>query len=185
MADHTTSTEQASDEGDAEVGLRTGIRGQWLVVSGWMASHADTGTPGPHVHLSTNDGSNPVLETSQIRDLVNALHTVGGRIDRMWERDGANWFTGDEPDDNDPAVQRQRRIEDLELHSLVADHWAEIASLLVDAEDTSEAIERIGSLLGVDELRVLARLSEFSLFTLTRGARAARAGTLAQLRDSP
>lgn len=73
--------------------MRTGIRDQRLVVSGWGASHADTGTPGPHVNLSTNDGQTPVLKTSQIAELVDALHTVGGLIDRMWEKDGANWFT--------------------------------------------------------------------------------------------
>ncbi len=65
-----------------------------------MASNADGGTPGPHVHLSTNDGVDPVLKTSQIPDLVNALQTVGGRIDRLWERDEANGSAVDEPDGN-------------------------------------------------------------------------------------
>jgi len=103
----------------------------------------------------------------------------------MWETDGSTWFTGDEPDDNDPAVKRQHRIESLELHSLVADHWTEIAALLVDADHTDEAIERISALLGVDETRVLVLFHRFSLFTLTRGAREARAGTLERLRESP
>lgn len=97
MADQTPATQQESDDGDPVAAVRTRIRDQWLVVSGWGASHADAGTPGPHVHLSTNDGSTPVLRTSQVPDLVDALHTVGGRVDRMWEEDGPGWFTGDEP----------------------------------------------------------------------------------------
>ncbi len=109
---------------------------------------------------------------------------MGGRIDRMWEEDGESWFTGDEPDDNDPAVQRQRRIEDLELHSLIADHWTEVATILGEAADTNEAIERIAHLLGVEQPQVLARLNRFSLFTLTRASRAARNDTLRELRDS-
>lgn len=183
----TDSPPMASEdpEDDAEAVLDTGIRGQRLLINGWFASHADSGAPGPHVRLHASGDMDAVLKTSQIPDLVDALHTVGGRIDRMWEKDGANWFTGDEPDDNDPAIQRQRRIKDLELHSLIADHWAEIATVLVDADNTTEAIERIGSLLGVDPVAVLVRLSRFSLFTLTRGAREARAGTLEKLRESP
>jgi hypothetical protein len=184
VADQPTTRQQEPDDGSAETAVRTGIRDQWLVVSGWGASHADTGTPGPHVRLGTNDGRDPVLKTSQISDLVDALHTVGGRIDQMWEMDGSTWFTGDEPDDNDPAVQRQHRIESLELHTLIADHWAEVATLLEDADNTDQAMERIGSLLGVDETRILILFHRFSLFTLTRGARQARARTLAELRES-
>lgn len=184
MADRTTATHEQPDDGDTQAALRTGIRDQWLVVSGWGASHADSGTPGPHVHLSTNDGSSPVLKTSQITDLVDALHAVGGRIDRMWEEDGKNWFTGDEPDDNDPAVRRQGRIADLELHSVIADRWTEVAKILLEAADTDEAIKLLAPVLGVDEVQVLARLSRFSLFTVTRGARAARERTLQDLRDS-
>jgi hypothetical protein len=50
---------EGEDEG-AQAVVDTGIRDQRLVVSGWAASHADTGTPGPHVHLSTNDWQTPV-----------------------------------------------------------------------------------------------------------------------------
>jgi hypothetical protein len=103
MADQGPGTEHGGDgdDGDPQASLDTGIRNQRLVVAGWGASHADTGTPGPHVHLSTGDGHDPVLRTSQVPALVDALHAVGARIDRMWERDGADWFTGEEPDDND------------------------------------------------------------------------------------
>ncbi len=90
------------DTGDAQVALRTGIRDQRMVVSGWFASHANSGTRGPHVHLDTNDGKTPVLRTSQIPELVDALNVVGERIDRLWETDGADYPFGEAPDDNDP-----------------------------------------------------------------------------------
>lgn len=180
----TDTTNDEGDDGDAQASLPTGIRDQWLVLSGWGASHADTGTPGPHVHLSTNDGSNPVIRTSQIPDVVAALQKVGGRIDRMWEKDGETWFTGDEPDDNDPAYRRQTRIEDLELHSRIADNWMKVAEILLTAADTDEAVALLAPVLGVDEVQVLTRLSRFSLFTVTRGARAARDQTLRDLRET-
>ncbi len=183
MADVTAATHEEPESGDAQASLRTGIADQWLVVSGWGASHADAGTPGPHVHLSTNDRGDPVLKTSQIPALVDALNTVGGRIDRMWEEDGDTWFTGDEPDFNDPEVRRQRHVADLELHTLIAERWTEVAKILWESADTDEAIERIAPLLGVDEVQVLTRLARFSLFTVTRGARAARERTLRDLRE--
>ena len=184
MDDRTNALDDERDDGDAQAALRTGIRDQWLVVSGWGASHADSGTPGPHIHLSTNDGSNPVIKTSQIPDVVEALHKVGGRIDQMWKRDGETWFTGDEPDDNDPAYRRQRRVEDLELHSRIADQWTEVARILLEAADTDEAVALLALMLGVDEVQVLSRLNRFSLFTVTRGARAAREQSLKDLREA-
>src|SRR5690242_3362797 len=59
------------DDADVQVTLATGRRGQRLVLSGWISSHADTGTPGPHVHLGTNDGDDAVLKTSQIPSLID------------------------------------------------------------------------------------------------------------------
>lgn len=157
------------------------------MVHGWFASHADSGTPGPHVRLRATGEMDAVLKTSQVPELVKGLTTVAERIDRQWEVDGENYLRttnfAEAPDPNDPAVQRQRRIEDLELHSLIAEHWTEIATLIADAENTDAAIERIAALLGVDEIRVLVRLSRFSLFTLTRGACEARADTLEKLRE--
>lgn len=181
MANGDAETEDR-DTGDAEVALRTGIRDQWLVVSGWGASHADTGTPGPHVHLGTNDGRDPVLRTSQIPELVDAVNLVGARIDRMWQEDGATWFTGDEPDDNDPAVIRRRRIKDLEFHDRVAANLPAVLAAITQAESSTDAAETLAPLLGVDDLEVLGRLSRFSWMSLTRGARAARAEKLAELR---
>lgn len=159
------------------------------MINGWFASHADSGAPGPHVHLHVSGDMDAVLRTNQIPALVEGLNTVADRIERQWESEGEDFLEATDfaraPDPNDPAFQRQRQIEDLELHSLIADHWAEIATVLLDAEDTTDAIERIGSLLGVDPVRVLVRLDRFSLFTLTRGARQARASTLGTLRESP
>jgi hypothetical protein len=91
MSDEGTGAQQQPTDEDAQVAMDTGIRDQRLVVSGWFASHADTGTRGPHVHLGTGDGGDPVLRTSQIPELVDALNLVGGRIDRMWETDGAEY----------------------------------------------------------------------------------------------
>ena len=187
----TDSPPMASEdpEDDAEAVLDNGIRGQRLLINGWFASHADSGAPGSHVRLHASGDMDAVLKTSQIPALVEGLNAVAERIERKWKREGEDFLEATNfakaPDPNDPAIQRQRRIEDLELHSLIADHWAEIATVMVDAHNTTEAIERIGSILGVDPVQVLVRLSRFSLFTLTRGAREARAGTLEELRESP
>ncbi len=135
MDSEGSADEQGPEDEDAQAVVGTGIRDQHLVVSGWFASHADTGTPGAHVHLSTNDRRDPVLRTNQIPDLVDALHAVGGRIDRMWEREGATWFTGDEPDDNDPDVIRQRRIDALVLQQNLRTHFTEISAILLASED--------------------------------------------------
>ena len=116
-------------------------------------------------------------------DVVDALRKVGGRIDQMWEKDGATWFTGDEPDDDDPAYRAIKRIDDLELHSRIADRWTEVARILLEAADTDEAVALLAPVLGVDEVQVLTRLNRFSLFTVTRGARAARAESLKDLRQ--
>jgi hypothetical protein len=178
-------TQQASEDEDAQAVVVTGIRDQRLVVSGWGASHADTGTPGPHVHLSTNDRQNPVLKTSQIPELVDALHMVGGRIDRMWEQDGATWFTGDEPDDNDPAVIRQRRIDHLVLLDNLRAHFSEIAEILLRSDDLHDASTAIAPLLGIDEMEVTYRLNSINLFAMTRTPSEARTKKLADLRQQP
>ncbi len=181
----TGQDEEAADDGDAEASLETGIRDQRLNIAGWFASHADTGTRGPHVHLGTNDGRNPVLSTRQIPELIAALTLVAERIDRLWEKDSAEYPFGDEPDDNDPAVIRQRRIADLELHDRVAANLPEVLALITQAESSADAMGPVGALLGVDDVEALARLSRFSLWSLTRGGQAARTRKLAELRQQP
>lgn len=186
MTEDATPVPDDDDDTDAEVALDTGIRGQRLLIHGWFASHADSGTAGPHVRLGASGEMDPVLRTDQIPALIDGLNAVAERIDRQWARDGQGFLRdtnfAEAPDPNDPAVQQQRRVEDLELHSLIADHWTEIAPILFDAENTDDAIARIAALLDVDEIRVLVRLSRFSLFSLTRGARERRTQTLEALR---
>jgi ribosomal protein S18 acetylase RimI-like enzyme len=94
------------------------------------------------VHLSTNDRQNAVLKTSQIPQLVDALQTVGERIDRMWAQDGATWFTGDEPDENDPIVIRHRHIHHLTLLDNLRAHFSEVAEILLRSDDLACANSR-------------------------------------------
>jgi hypothetical protein len=171
------------DTGDAQVAMRTGIRDQRLVVSGWFASHADTGTPGPHVHLSANDSQNPVLKTSQIPELIDALNLVGERIERLWETDGADYPFGDS-DDNDPAVIRQRRIDHLVLLDNLRAHFSEIAEILLRSQDMNVASTAIAPLLGIDEMEVTYRLNSINLFAMTRRPSEARVKELAGLRSN-
>ncbi len=172
------------DTGDAETAVRTGIRDQRMVVSGWFASHADTGTPGPHVHLSTNDRQDPVLKTSQIPELIGALNLVGERIERLWETDGADYPFG-EPDDNDPAVIRRRRIDHLVLLDNLRTHFTEIADILLRSRDMHDASAAIAPLLGIDESEVTYRLNNINLFAMTRTPSEARTKQLTDLRQEP
>ncbi len=91
--------------------------------------------------------------TSQIPDLVDGLNVVADRIDRLWEADGADYPFGDEPDDNDPAVILQRRIEGLEFHDRVAANLPEVLTLLTLAENSDDAMDSLAPLLSVDEIR--------------------------------
>lgn len=172
---------------DAAATMLTGIHQQRLILRGWFASHADTGRPGPHVHLvaggSTMQGA--VLRTDQVPDLVEALAMVAERIDRQWERDGEKFlrtFPTDEPDPNDPAVITRRRIERLELDLLVAEHITEVVGLVLGAADIHEATDSVAALLGVDPIAVEGHLRGFSLLGLSRDSRAAKAEALRGLR---
>jgi hypothetical protein len=185
MSSEGPASKQEPEDEDAQAALDTGIRDQRLVVSGWFASHADSGTPGPHVHLSTNDRQNPVLKTSQIPELVAALNLVGGRIDRMWETEGAENPYGDAPDDNDPAVIRQRRIDHLVLLDNLRAHFPEISEILLRSDDLHDASTAIAPLLGIDETEVEYRLNSINLFAMTRTPSEARTKKLADLRQQP
>jgi hypothetical protein len=186
MTQDGTPAPDHDEDTHAEVALDTGIRGQRLLIHGWFASHADSGTAGAHVRLGASGEMDAVLRTDQVPALIDGLNTVAERIDRQWARDGQSFLRdtnfAEAPDPNDPVVQQERRVEDLELHSLIADHWTEIAPILFEAENTDDAVARIASLLDVDEIQVLVRLSRFSLFSLTRGARERRTQTLETLR---
>ena len=184
--------DEAREHEDATANMDTGIHGQVLHINGWFASHADTGRPGPHVHLSATGSTmrGAVLQTRQIPELIDCLNLVAERIDRLWDREGDDYVRQDgfldEPDPNDPAVIRQRHIDDLVLNERLADHFTEVVDLLTQAEDIHEATDSIAALLGVeDDLAVQVRLLNFPLFGLTRGRRAGWARKLQELREQP
>ena len=179
----------AHEHEDATASMETGINGQILNIDGWFASHADTGRPGPHIHLSAGGSSNmrgAVLKTSQIPELIDCLSLVAERIDQKWERQGENYLRtfGDEPDD-DPAVLRQRRVDHLILNQKIAQHITEIVDLIVQADDIHHATESIAARLGVEEMALQVHLLNYSLFGLTRATRAAQAEQLQELREQP
>lgn len=103
----------------------------------------------------------------------------------MWEQDGATWFTGDEPDDNDPALIRQRRIDHLVLLDNLRVHLSEIAEILLRSDDLHDASTAIAPLLGIDETAVSYRLNSIDLFAMTRTPSEARTKKLADLRQQP
>jgi len=88
-------------------------------------------------------------------------------------------------DDNDPAVIRQKRIDDLEFADRVAANVDEIIAIIVAAEGREEAMDHVGELLGASPEQAHARLSRFSLFRLTRAAQTQRTEKLRQLRGEP
>ncbi len=183
----TSGIEEANEHEDATASMETGIYGQVLNINGWFASHADTGTPGPHVRLVARGVNGAVLKTSQIPELIDCLTLVAERIDRQWERDGDEYLQGfgDAPDDNDPAVIRERRIDALVLLENLRTHFAEIAEILLRSQDMHDASTTIAPLLGIDEFEVSYRLNSINLFAMTRTPSEARTKELALLRQQP
>jgi hypothetical protein len=183
----TSGIEEAHEHEDATARMETGVYGQFLNINGWFASHADTNTPGPHVRLVANGINGAVLKTSQIPELIECLNLVADRIDRQWERDG-DAFTrgfGDAPDDNDPAVIRERRIDHLVLLQNLRTHFSEIAEILLRSQDMHDASTAIAPLLGIDEMEVTYRLNSINLFAMTRTPSEATTKELADLRQQP
>ena len=181
----TSGIEEANEHEDATASMQTGVYGQVLSIDGWFASHADTGTPGPHVRLVANGINGAVLKTSQIPELIDCLNLVAERIDRLWEREGDEYPFGDAPDDNDPAVIRQRRIDHLVLLQNLRTHFSEIAEILLRSQDMHDASTAIAPLLGIDEMEVTYRLNSINLFAMTRIPSEAIAKELADLRQEP
>ena len=169
--------ELGEDDGSASASVRTGRRGQWLNADGWIASHADSGTPGPHVRVNTNDRQDAVLKTSQVPGFVAALTRVAERIDRMWAEGAGDGYPFG-PDHNDPAVIRQQRIQELDFFERLQTRLPEVVAVLLAAEEHHAASAEIAELLGVDELAVEHRLRKVNLFGFTRVAAAARAAEL-------
>jgi hypothetical protein len=175
-----------SDDEDAVVAVDTGRRGQRLICEGWFASHADSGTPGPHLHLRTSDGETPVLRTDQLPTLIAALTTVAGRIDRLWATDG-DQYAADvvlrAPDPQDSGVMERRRRDRLKFTQAVVDNLPEVTRLLTEASSTDEALINIAALLDVDEVDVMVGLARFDLLTLTRPATERRLRLLSESTD--
>jgi len=183
----THGLEEANEHDDASASMETGVRGQVLNINGWFASHADTGTPGPHVRLVAKGANDAVLKTSQIPELIKCLNLVAERIDRQWEREGEEYLRGfgDAPDDNDPAVIKERRIDQLELLQNLRTHFSVIAEILLRSQDMHDASTAIAPLLGIDEIEVTHRLNSINLFAITRTPSEAIANELAVLRQEP
>jgi hypothetical protein len=175
--------ESVEDE-DVQRVMDTGVRDQRLVISGWFASHADSGTPGPHVRLSSPGVNGAVIRTDQVPELVDHLNAVRDQTDRRWAEQGER-FLAEQPDwvdANDVAVIRQRRVDHLEFLDRLREHFSEVAVILLEAEDIHAASALIAPVLGVEEVDVEVRLNSISLFSLTRVPSTARAETLRELR---
>ncbi len=156
----------ARDSGDAEARVLTGIRDQRLVLEGWFASHGDTGSHGPHVHLRTTDQRDPVLKTSQVAHFIDQLAIVRDRIDRLWDRDSQTYPFGDEPDDNDPSVIEARRLQEQNQRQLIRSEIHSVVEALVTASSLQEGLSRVAALIDIDEAEVHWRLATFSLLDL-------------------
>ena len=171
-----TRDEATADEGsdaEATAAVETGRRDQWLICEGWFASHADSGIPGPHLHLRTSDGQDPVLRTDQVPNLAEALTVVATRLDRMWALHGdeyAEKVVLRSPDPQDPEVIRQAHVDHMRFTQRIADNLPEVTRLLARAASTDEALVGIGALLGVAEAEVMYRLERFDMLSLTRAA---------------
>jgi len=176
-----------SEDEDPERAMETGVRDQTLVITGWFASQADSGTPGPHVRLWSGGVNGAVLRTNQIPELIDNINAVRERIDRQWDEQGEEFLAAydDWIDDNDPEVILQRRIDHLDFVDRLRTHFSQVAAILVQAADIHAASAAIAPLLGVDEVEVEVRLNNISLFSLTRTPSAARAEILRELRDQP
>lgn len=182
----TDPAKEPDDEDDPIRDVETGRRGQRLIVEGWFASHADSGTPGPHIHLRTSDAQDPVLRTDQLPSLITALTTVAERIDAMWASHG-DQYAADvvlrSPDPQDPEVTRHRLLERLAFTQAVLDNLPGVLGLLTEASSTDEALINIAALLNVEEADVMVGLARFDLLTLTRPATERRLAQLAQGQD--
>ena len=169
-------------EEHAAAAMETGRRGQRLVCEGWFASHADSGTPGPHLRLRTSDAEDAVLRTDQVPNLITVLERVAERIDRAYAAEGDQYAAEvvlNSPDPQDPEVLRQRRLRRLRFTQRVVDHLPEVTRMLAGASSTDEALATIAGLLDVDEVDVMIGLARFDLLQMTRPATERRLRMLA------
>jgi hypothetical protein len=176
---------QDSDD-DARVSIDSGRRGQRLICEGWFASHADSGTPGPHVHLRTSDAGAAVVRTDQVPDLIAALTTVAARIDRQWVSEGDHYAAEvvlRAPDPQDPEVAEEQRRRRLRFTQAVHENLTDVMRLVKEATSTDEALVNVAALLDLDEAEVMVGLARFDLLALTRPATERRINVLSEPLD--
>jgi hypothetical protein len=170
----TDPADDNRDEGDgAQVAIETGRRGQRLIFEGWFASHADSGTPGPHVHLRTSDGETAVVRADQVPAVIEALTQAAQHVESQWATHGDEYAADvvlRSPDPQDPVEAERQRQRRLRFVQAVHDNVTEVMRLLTAASSTDDAIESIAALLRVEEVDVLVGLARFDLFTLTHPA---------------
>ncbi|MBM7520120.1 hypothetical protein [Nocardioides nitrophenolicus] len=161
-----------SDE-DAHGTMPSARRDRSVVVDGWFASHADSGTPGPHLRLRASDFEDLVIRTDQVPMLCALLTAVAERIDARWAVDGERY--ADEvvrraPDPQDPEVERAAALARLRFVADVGARAEEVLALVRAADSTDEAVDAVAALLDADPADVLVRLARFNLLGLTRAA---------------
>jgi hypothetical protein len=158
---------------DSHIEVDTGRRGQRLIFEGWFASHADSGTPGPHVHLRTSDHETIVLRADQVPDVVDALERAARHVEGQWASHGEEYAADvvlRSPDPQDPAVAEAPRLRRLRFTQAVYDNVEEVMRLLTSASSTDEAIDSVAAALQVDVVDVMVGLARFDLLALTRPA---------------
>ncbi|KAB2811105.1 hypothetical protein F9L07_04030 [Pimelobacter simplex] len=160
-------------EHDAQGAMPSARRDRSVVVDGWFASHADSGTPGPHLRLRASDFEELVIRTDQVPMLCALLTAVAERIDAQWAVDGqqyADEVVRRSPDPQDPEVERAAALARLRFVASVGERADEVLALIRAADSTDEAVDSVAALLDADPADVLVRLARFNLLGLTRPA---------------
>ena len=157
----------------AQGSMPSARRGRSIVVDGWFASHADAGTPGPHLRLRASDFEELVVRTDQVPLLCALLQAVAEKIDAQWAVDGeeyAETVVRQSPDPQDPEVERASALDRLRFAAAVGEQAEEVLALVRAADSTDEAVDAVAALLDTDPVQVLVRLARFNLLGLTRPA---------------
>ncbi|WP_278255550.1 hypothetical protein [Nocardioides convexus] len=171
--------------------MPSGRRDRSVVVEGWLASHADAGTPGPHLRLRASDLEDVVIRTDQVPLLCALLQSMAERTEARWAADGERY--ADEvvrraPDPQDPAVERAAALDRLRFAAAVGERAEEVLDAIRSADGNDEAVATVAALLGVDPAPVPARLARFNLLGLNRTAtqrRSESAGAAGLSRAAP
>ena len=162
------------DDGDySQIAIDTGRRGQRLIFEGWFASHADSGTPGPHVHLRTSDQETIVVRSDQVPSVIDALTKAAQHVQGQWAEHGDEYAADvvlRAPDPQDPAALEAQGQARLRFTQAVHDNLTEVMRLLITASSTDEAIDSIAAMLKIEDVHVMVGLARFDLLALTRPA---------------